>query len=310
MLTVSELRKSAARSGARDIGNVEIDVMLTHILQLFHERGITEHVAFKGGTMLRKMLFGPRGRLSTDLDFTRRSDISNDDLALKLGEALDEPYRGLTFKIEKDKDWYVNEDGCAINPVCIHEGNKRGIKIKLQVSTREKPILPVIEVPQIDLDFFGALDFKPSPIPSLAIEEAIAEKIRAASQRSKIRDLHDLSEIKIHTYDRGQIRSLAVLKLWNSGQGGLNYDDFVRKINDHADYSVEDLKALLRKDQNPNLEKMILNVTGQYRFLADLTASEKILADDHHKKLHGEAEKLIADIRGETEEAPRDAPAL
>lgn len=49
----------------RDIGNVEIDIVLTHLLQLFSDKGITEHVAFKGGTGLRKMVFGPRGRLST-----------------------------------------------------------------------------------------------------------------------------------------------------------------------------------------------------------------------------------------------------
>jgi predicted nucleotidyltransferase component of viral defense system len=29
-----------------------------------------DHVGFKGGTMLRKMVLGPRGRLSTDLDVT------------------------------------------------------------------------------------------------------------------------------------------------------------------------------------------------------------------------------------------------
>jgi hypothetical protein len=31
MLTANDLRKVAARSGARDIGNVEIDVILTHL---------------------------------------------------------------------------------------------------------------------------------------------------------------------------------------------------------------------------------------------------------------------------------------
>jgi len=60
MLKANDLRKTAARSGARDIGNVEIDVVLTHLLELFVDTGITEHVAFKGGTMLRKMIFGPR----------------------------------------------------------------------------------------------------------------------------------------------------------------------------------------------------------------------------------------------------------
>ena len=63
MLTANDLRKVAARSGARDIGNVEIDVILTHLLQLFVDKGVMDHLAFKGGTMLRKMVFGPRGRL-------------------------------------------------------------------------------------------------------------------------------------------------------------------------------------------------------------------------------------------------------
>ena len=76
MLTLNELRQVAARSGARDISKVEIDVILTHLLQLFSEKGITDHVAFKGGTMLRKMIFGPRGRLSTDL-ISRGAVISN-----------------------------------------------------------------------------------------------------------------------------------------------------------------------------------------------------------------------------------------
>jgi predicted nucleotidyltransferase component of viral defense system len=104
MLSANDLRKVAARSGVRDIGNVEIDVILTYLLQLFADKGITEHVAFKGGTMLRKMVFGPRGRLSTDLDFTCRSNIHIDDLMMMMLEALGRPYNGLSFRFDKDKD--------------------------------------------------------------------------------------------------------------------------------------------------------------------------------------------------------------
>lgn len=62
MLTIEQIRRIAQQSGARDITKVETDIVLTFLLQLFHEKGITEHIAFKGGTMLRKMIFGPRGR--------------------------------------------------------------------------------------------------------------------------------------------------------------------------------------------------------------------------------------------------------
>ena len=135
MLTTSQLRQSASLSGVRDIGSIEIDVLLTHLLQLFHEKELTAHLAFKGGTFLRKMVFGPRGRLSTDLDFTCRTDISMDDLTLRILEALDQPYHGIRFRFDRDKDWYLTEDGCAANPVCVHEGNTTGVKMNQHAET-------------------------------------------------------------------------------------------------------------------------------------------------------------------------------
>jgi predicted nucleotidyltransferase component of viral defense system len=98
----------AARSGARDIGNVEIDVILTHLLQLLMDKGVMNHLAFKGSTMLRKMVFGPRGRLSTDLDLTCRTDTAVDDLIMVILEALSASYHGLSFRFDRDRDWYLS----------------------------------------------------------------------------------------------------------------------------------------------------------------------------------------------------------
>lgn len=296
MLTANQLRQVAARSGARDIGNVEIDVILTYLLQLFTEKGITEHLAFKGGTMLRKMIFGPRGRLSTDLDFTRRTDISTDDLMLMMLEALSAPYHGISFSFDRDKDWYLIEDGCSANPVCAHADNERGVKIKLQVSTRESPILPVATMPQIKQDYFRLLGFAPEDIPCLAFEEVIAEKIRAASQRSKARDLHDLSELATRPLNRDLVRALAVLKLWNSGGEGLDYERFRARITENGDYDLTDLTSLLRKDQRPELTMMIDRVVDGCRFLADLTPLEQTLAADNLQRRRDEATALIASL--------------
>jgi predicted nucleotidyltransferase component of viral defense system len=296
MLTTNDLRKVAARSGARDIGNVEIDVILTHLLQLFMEKGVMDHLAFKGGTMLRKMVFGPRGRLSTDLDFTCRTDIGVDDLMMMMLEALSAPYHGLSFRFDRDRDWYLTDDGCAANPVCFHDDNARGVKIKLQVSTREKPVMPVAPAAQIDQEYFRLLGFTPAAIPSLAFEEVVAEKIRAASQRSKIRDLHDLAEIGNRPLNRDLIRALAVLKLWNSGGPGLDYDRLCDRIKDGRDYDISDLANLLRKDQRPDLNGMIRRVIEGYRFLGDLSDREGTLAADGGQKHPKEAESLIASL--------------
>lgn len=293
MLTANQLRQSAARSGARDIANVEIDVILTYLLQLFHEKGLTEHLAFKGGTMLRKMVFGPRGRLSTDLDFTCRTDIHLDDLTVMLLDAVERPYHGVAFRFDKEKDWYLTGDGCAANPVCSHDHNPTGMKVKLQISTRERPILPVRAVPQIEQDYFKLLPFTPEAIPCLTLEEAVAEKIRAASQRSKLRDLHDLAEVSTRPLNRDLTRSLAVYKLWISGGPGLDFERFQRRIEDGRDYNIDDLRSLLRKDQNPDLHGMIRRVVEGFRFLNNLTDLETALAADQARRRRDEAEELI-----------------
>jgi predicted nucleotidyltransferase component of viral defense system len=294
MLTANDLRKVAARSGARDIGNVEIDVILTHLLQLFMDKGVMDHLAFKGGTMLRKMMFGPRGRLSTDLDFTCRTDIPVDDLMMMMLEALSAPYHGLSFRFDRDRDWYLTDDGCAANPVCFHDDNQKGVKIKLQVSTRERPVMPVAPAAQIEQEYFRLLGFAPAAIPSLAFEEVVAEKIRAASQRSKIRDLHDLAEIANRALNRDLIRALAVLKLWNSGGPGLDYDRLCNRVKDGRDYDISDLANLLRKDQRPDLNGMIRRVVEGYRFLGDLSEHERMLAEDGMQRNREEAKSLIA----------------
>lgn len=297
MLSTQELRNIAQRSGARDIVNVEIDVLLTHILQLFQERGLLNHLAFKGGTMLRKMVFGPRGRLSTDLDFTRRSDINGDDLLLKIATLLhDAPYHGITFVLERDKDWYHIADGLSANPTCTHEANQNGIRIKIQVSTRETPILPVEAIAQIAQDYFSQLPFAPAAIPCLAFEESVAEKIRAASQRSKVRDLHDLSEIAKRPLERDKIRALAVLKLWTVGDG-LSFGKFRSRVQT-ADYDVDDLRALLRRDDNPDLDALKSRVIDGFQFLGQLTEREARLAGDTRRQLQDEALALLEEVRG------------
>ena len=134
--------------------------------------------------------------------------------------------------------------------------------------------------PQIAQDYFELLPFRPAAIPCLQFEEVVAEKIRAASQRSKIRDLHDLSEISTRPLNQAQIRSLAVLKLWNSRGAGLDFEAFRTRIQDGSNYDISDLRNLLRKDQHPDLDAMIRRVVERFQFLRNLTELEKVLAAD------------------------------
>lgn len=301
MLSLEQIRRVAHQSGARDISKVETDIVLTYLLQLFHERGITKHIAFKGGTMLRKMIFGPRGRYSTDLDFTRYTDISDEGIMELMLDVLAQSYHGLSFRFDRDKDWYFTDRSLAANPVCAHAANDKGIKIKLEVSLRERPVLPVRPLPQIPQDYFKLLPFQPAEIPSLALEEVVSEKVRAASQRSKIRDLHDLSEASGRNIDRDLVRSLAVIKLWESDQENLDYDRFAAQIEDGKDYDVGELTNLLRRDQRPDLNDMIRRAKDGFRFLGQTTALEKKIVQDKARRCAAELEELKADIRKRAE---------
>jgi predicted nucleotidyltransferase component of viral defense system len=294
VLTVEQIRRIAQQSGARDITKVETDIVLTFLLQLFHGKGITKHIAFKGGTMLRKMIFGPRGRYSTDLDFTRRTDISDEGIMELMLDALGTPFHDLSFRFDRDKDWYFTDKSLAANPACVHAGNDKGVNIKLEVSLREKPILPVHALPQIEQQYFKLLPFEPAAIPSLATEEVVSEKVRAASQRSKIRDLHDLSEIAAKPLDRDLLRSLAVIKLWESDKDNLNYAQFARQIEGGKDYDLGDLTNLLRKDQRPDLKDMIRRAKEGFRFLGQMTELESTIAQDKVRRCVAEIRALKA----------------
>jgi len=305
MITQAQLQRHARQAGYTNASFFETEVILTLMLEMFLERGLAEKLAFKGGTFLRKMIFGPGGRLSTDLDFTAIGDADPQDMLLDIMTALSEPYRGLSFSYEKDKDVYVTEDGCSANPIVKHEWNSRGTKIKIQVSMREKPTLPLMLTPQIAQPYFNDLDFKPSPFPSLALEEVIAEKIRAGQQRAKVRDLWDLSELATRPFDRDAVRKLAVLKVWQANEGvGFDHAAFISKISQKNSYDESDLRQLLRKDRSKiDLGKLVSRVTDNFAFLSSLTEDEIILSKDVRRaevSLYQLSTKEFANETGQT----------
>jgi predicted nucleotidyltransferase component of viral defense system len=60
-----------------------------------------------------------------------------------------------------------------------------------EVSFREKPRLPLDELPLIDEMYFKYCEFPRFPVRCLR-KELLAEKLRAAYQRFRARDLYDL----------------------------------------------------------------------------------------------------------------------
>jgi predicted nucleotidyltransferase component of viral defense system len=287
------LNKAARLFGTRRSDYVEIDVLLTHLLQRMHEMGLMDHLVFKGGTMLRKMVFGSNGRLSTDLDFVVRSitGIEPDDMALEIASAFQTDYRGIRFDFNFAKDLGTSEGACRANPKCMTNFTPGGHVIKIEVSYRADPVLAPVMMPQLTQTYFSDLDFTAAEIPCLRLEEAIGEKIRAAFQRPKIRDLHDLQQLRRNGFDPDMVRRIAVLKIWESPGGSdfepFSYDAFVKRMNRRVEkkaYDEGDLRGLLRQNQSVDLSTMVRDVSETYDFLNNLTSDEVKLTMDKHKQ--------------------------
>jgi predicted nucleotidyltransferase component of viral defense system len=285
MLTRPQVQRYAADSGLRDIMIAEKEVVLTFLLQLLSERGILRRVAFKGGTCLRKMFLGSHGRFSTDLDFTGIEDHDHEEVILDMMQAFEQPFHGIQFSIP-DESYYETQDGLSwgVNPVYSHDWNTSGVsEVKLQISRRETPTLPTEYLPQLEQSYFRQLPFTPAEIMCLALPEILAEKIRACYQRNKPRDIYDLGMFATRPLDHALIRRLVVLKLWQA-RDTFDPGRLIQKFQDGLSFDWDDLRQLLNRAAAIDRNRITSNCVRGFRFLADLTPDERILAGDQHQR--------------------------
>ena len=163
-------------------------------------------------------------------------------------EAFEQPFHGIRFGVPDDS-YYETQDGLSlgVDPVHTHDWNPGGqSQIRRQVSRREVPTLPLSRNAQRVQSYFRHLPFDPVDITCLALPEIIAEKIRACCQRSKARDIYDLSVFATRPLDRPLIRRLVVLKLWQA-HDAFNPEAFLEKLADAGAFDWEDLRQLVRR---------------------------------------------------------------
>ncbi|MEZ5552877.1 MAG: nucleotidyl transferase AbiEii/AbiGii toxin family protein [Pseudomonadales bacterium] len=297
MLTLPQLQRYASQSGLRNITIAEQEVILTYVLQLFGEKGILDLLAFKGGTCLRKLHLGSQGRFSTDLDFTAIREHEPDDIILEMMSAFEEPFHGITFALEDDA-YYTTQDNLSwgITPVYKHDWNPSGnSEIKLQVSMREVPTLETQSLAQCEQSYFPQLPFVPREITSLALEEVIAEKIRACYQRDKARDIYDLGVFATRPLNQALIRRLVVLKVWQSGD---SFDParLIGKFEDGSSFDWSDLNDLVNRAEKIVPEETTKACTTGYTFLTQLSEGEAALASDAHKRENALWEMLRSEL--------------
>ena len=282
----------ARNSGLRDKLVAEHDVVLTYALRGLIDDGVMDHLAFKGGTCLRKIIFGSAGRFSEDLDFTLDSESPEDDVLLELVESLNRAHYGISFVLGE----YYKTDGDTSfggDATYSHAWNDAG-RFRLQVSLRERPTLPVVPMVMKHQAYFNHLEIDLFEVRSLQAIEMIAEKVRAAYQRAKVRDLYDLHCFATKPFDGELLRRMAVLKLWQA-RDPFDPGAFFERLRGGS-YDWDDLRRLVRTSEAIEPEQIIRSVEKRFAVLNQLTELEKQLIADAKS---GRNEPLAARLRGE-----------
>lgn len=129
-----------------DLDIAEREIVLTYVLSILSDKGLLNHLAFKGGTAIRKLYLGGTGRFSLDLDFSAIGDVTPDALVLDLiGLLHGQIYHGLTFTIPSP-DYYATDDSCGAEITYRHDWVTAG-RFGVQISFRARPLLPVTPTP-------------------------------------------------------------------------------------------------------------------------------------------------------------------
>lgn len=266
----------ARNSGLPDKLVVERDIVLTYALRGLQDAGVMDHLAFKGGTCLRKIVFGSSGRFSEDLDFTLDTDLSEDDVLVELVDTLNREHYGVDFTFE---EYYKTEDDTSFGGDVSyrHSWNEAG-RLRLQVSLRERPTLPVSPREMKPQTYFSHVEFELFDVRSLEPIEMISEKVRAAFQRAKVRDLYDLYRFATTPFDGELLRRLAVLKLWQV-HDPFDPEAFFEKLRGE-DYDWEDLRRLVRISERVEPAEIVATVESRFAVLRQLTKLELQVIDD------------------------------
>jgi predicted nucleotidyltransferase component of viral defense system len=270
----------AADAGV-DLDIAEREVTLTYVLRILADQGLLQTLAFKGGTAIRKLYLGGEGRFSLDLDFTAIGDVDPETLILDIVESFhDRTHFGLAFTIPS-ANYYANPDSCGAEVTYQHDWVTNG-RFGIQVSFRAQPLLPVKSTLFLRERYFDWLGIEPPVVPSLDLHEIIGEKVRAAVQRSRVRDLYDLYQLANHRFDRDLVRKIAVIKCWETNFA-FNPATFLEGISGGY-YDWSDLRRLVRRGWEIPPETIINGVRKGYAFLGTLTPEEALLASDPYSR--------------------------
>ncbi len=238
MISANELRRLAGAWNA-DLNVVEHDYVLSWVLAGLYQRPVlADRLVFKGGTALRKCYL-PDYRFSADLDFTLSQSLSSQELQAQTEAACqtitDETGLQLLLVDFRTLREVPGEEAYQgrieyMGPRGRLGGSQPRIRLDLTIYERLElpPEMRPVHHPYSDA---GALDIV---VPSYALEEMLAEKLRAMLRRARARDLYDVWQLLtryVETLDLKRARQALAEKARYKGFTYSGVADFITPEN-------------------------------------------------------------------------------
>jgi len=276
MIPAAELRRLAGAWNA-DVTVVERDYVLSWVLAgLYRRPTLAERLVFKGGTALRKCYF-PDYRFSADLDFTLSTSLPPQELRSEIEAAC----RTLTgesglelalvdLRTLRDVPGEEAHQGriAYVGPLGRLGGDRP--RIKLDLTIYETLVLPPEHRSVYHLySDAGSLSLT---VPVYALDEMLAEKLRAMLRRARARDLYDVWQLLTHytgTLDFERARHVLAEKARYKGFVFGGVTDFLTPEN--REIWAQSWEASLRR-QVPVIAEYGQVVAEVERALADFLA--------------------------------------
>jgi len=175
LLNKSDLSILNKRTLKYHLADAEKDYFIALVLQLLKDSKIKKKLVFKGGTAIHHCYL-PQSRFSEDIDFT----------SLDPTISLDEVKLALTADFLEIKDVYTSRSTIKINRLKYTGPLGLPNSLKVEIDFQQNVVLPAKELP-----YNNAWRINTN-VWTMDEREICAEKIRAASDRSRYRDFYDL----------------------------------------------------------------------------------------------------------------------
>jgi predicted nucleotidyltransferase component of viral defense system len=259
--------------------------VLLYVLALLNEEGLTGFgqngssgaLLFKGGTALRKCIFGSTGRFSRDLDFDA---IARDGFEGEIDRVFRgrSPYHGIGFTMDSFR--YSREGN--FGAVCRYRHDFADGRFELQISYRAVGILDPRPLSLVHQPYFDRVECSIPPLLGLDPYEMIGEKIMACNRRlgGSGKDPYDIFLWAQRPFSQELVRRMAVLKCWTDRARAFTPSEFLQRVSP-SNFRWEDVRSLIPRGRAADSQSICTSVRTRFSFLTDCTPEESRLLHDH-----------------------------